>query len=652
MDFDSIANDLATDHGLKTATSKGDGSLDAIAKSLAEDHGIEPVVIKKGRLYVSPVAPPISGFNKETSDELNRRPEVKGGENPREGIVSVPAKAAEAALEDIKSGAAQGREGLGDIFSGKPATGIGKIGTGALSIVSAPSDAFKSAATDLTGSKNIGDRASLIAGGLPVAKAGSAASALLPRNKAISTLVDKITSNGRDYQALVDTVDAMKKDSRIGPADTSPAVQNMTQKLFTTEGDAAKNYLFNTSKDRVANLGSDVTHAYDTIGGVPVDVVRKVQDLATAAKKAGSDLINPAIKGAGPVNIKSVVDHIDNIVKPGVMQGITGESTLPFPKVKQALANVKSMISNKSEWLTSPQDLHNFQSALRTEAEARLSSGDGAERQLGHALMHVRNKLVNAINAASPKINGQGSYKPALSAYRDEKNIAEAFKHAHDDVFSKSLKMDNAPEVTKQWFDNLSQHEKEAAREGARLAVKSKMGVADNNSLAGTNFAKSEYNQEKLKILFGKEETEKLLRDLENTRSIKNTDQKIIEGSQTEMRRAGDEAIALSKDKPKAEGFGKYIYPGMAAAGEYYTGGSGLAALGTGALALGVKAGSAAKSKITDLLEKERNLHLAKMSLPVAGPKRDELIKELESFIPAPKQSLVSRIANKLPIAP
>ena len=125
--------------------------------------------------------------------------------------------------------------------------------------------------------------------------------------------------------------------------------------------------------------------------------------------------------------------------------------------------------------------------------------------------------------------------------------------------------MENAPEVTKQWFDSLSDNEKEAAKEGARLAVRSKMGASDNASLAGTNIAKSEFNQEKMRTIFGKEETDKLLKDLEHTRAIKNTDQKITEGSQTEMRRAGDTSIALPV---KGEG-GSLLNYALPVASEY-----------------------------------------------------------------------------------
>jgi hypothetical protein len=609
--------------------------------------------------------PPISGATEEESRIINSKPFKIYKDGPQAGktLSDVALEAGGKGWDELKSGVLTAGSGLGDTLSGNPASGLGKIVTGASQVLKSPSAFVSSVGTDFTGSEEAGDKLGFVANALPLSKLAPYSPLKLPlrmptdnnlnpltspikypsvvRNKALNTIVDKITSNGRDPQALADTINAMKTDSRIGPADTSPAVLNMAQKLFTTEGDAAKNYLFNTSKGRVANLPEDVKAAYDAAGGVPVNVVEKLADLSAASKKVGTDLINPALAGAKPVDISNTLDSIDNILKPGVLK--IGDS-VPLTAVKNELADIQKSLKASKEY--DANDLHKFQSGLRVTAQNMLKSADGNARSVGQALMDVRQNLVKDIDAAAP------GYKDALHAYKDEKDIADAFRHAHDDVFSKSTKMENAPEVTEKWFNSLSDHEKEAAREGARLAIRSKMGAADNAYLAGANMAKSEYNQKKLEIIFGKEETAKLLQDLEHTKSIKNTDNKIIEGSQTEMRRANDQSVALSKDKPKDDGLAKYIYPGMAAAGEYATGGSGAGVLGTAALAGIIKAGSAASRKITDLMEKERNLHLAKMSLPVEGPERAKLISDLERFLPQPKPSILSRVASKLPISP
>jgi hypothetical protein len=605
-----------------------------------------------GRIYVSPAKPPISGVSKEQSDAINSEEGQAGGVNPR-SQESYVGRAGSAVYDAAKSGVLTAGQGVGDVLSNKPASGLGEIGSGVLSTLTSPLAAVNQVAGDVTGSSDIANRTGFVAGAaLPVVPGANAVSKAVPKNRALSELVDKITSKGREPEKLVETVQAMKANPRIGPADTSPAVLNMAQKLFTTEGDAAKNYLHSTSTNRVKSSADNVNAAYDTAAGLPVNAVNKLKELSDAAKKVGDTQINPAIAGAKPVNITPVIEHIDEILKPGVMSKITGDSTLPFPKVKQALENVKNMIANEKEQLTDPQTLHNFQSALRKEAEARLSSGDGEQRQLGAALMAVRNKLVDTIDEASPQLEGKGSYKPALNNFRSKKEIDEAFHDAYNGVLTNSKKLENRPEFTKEWFDGLTEHEKQAAIEGIRTRIDTEIGVAKNPALAGTSLGKSAFNQKKMEAILGKEETKKLLDTLEAERAISNTHNKIVEGSQTEMRHASDSAVALSKDNPnKSNPLNKYALPaaaGLAEAGSTYLGASGVGSLAVGTLAAGTKLGSMVRAKVVDLLEKERNLQLAKYALPTEGPSRDELIKALEARIPGPKQSMLNRGTNAL----
>jgi hypothetical protein len=598
--------------------------------------------------------PPISGISKEASDELNAtRAEKHGGENPRRGILSVPTKALSKGWDSAKGGVIEAGQGLGEALSGKPASGIGKVGMGALSVAGSPWEAASSVASDLTGNETFGNKVGLgITGAVPVAGGINAVAKKLPKNRALSELVDKITSGGRNQQALVDTVNAMKADPRIGPADTSPAVRSMTQKLFTTEGDVAKNYLYETSKARVSKLGDDVTAAFDEAAGTPVNVVNKLNELSASAKKAGSDIINPAITGAGPVNISKSVDAIDEVLKPGIWKSLEAESTLPTGAIKTELKDIRAMLANKKEMQTDAETLHKFQYKLRERASDLLKSTVGSEKELGRALMNVRNNVVNDIDAVSPKIKIMkdgvetevGQYKHGLNTFREEKDLAEAFREGYK---NSAKGMEKDPAFTKKWFDELTDYEKEAAREGKRLSISHAMGRSENPSLAGTKSAKSDFDRQELEIFFGEEGTEKLLRDLSNTRRIKDTDQKITEGSQTQMRAAGDSAISLPV-KDDTQPINKYALPLAITASEAMTGATGMAGLAMGGMALAAKGASAASHAIKTKVAKERNAQIARYALPTEGPSRDELIKALEARIPGPKQSLLTRGANSL----
>jgi hypothetical protein len=565
------------------------------------------------------------------------KPEFGSKEVPKTRRTLPTTNIEESIVDAFKSGRETFSEGLSDIGSNRPASGVGKVAMGALGTVVSPitgliEGGVATPVADVTGSKRIGDTAGLVVGsGLPVVKGAAAVSGALPKNKALSTLVENI---GREN--LPSVVAALKANPRLAPADLSPRVLQDTQHLFANEGPQI-DYLAKASASRMASSKAAVNDAYDTSGGVSPDLAAKVQELANAARKVGTEAIQPAIKDAKPVDITSTLAEIDKVLKPGVTSVISGESSLPLTNVKKELAQIKAMLGNDKEMRTNAADLHKFQSGLRTTAESLMRSATAADKEMGKSLMNVRNNLVADIDAASG-----GKYKPALSSYRDEMHIADSFRDGYEGVFSSSKKMENDPSFTKKWFDGLTDAEKQAAIEGARARIATEIGTARNPALAGESFSRSDFNQEKLATLFGKEEAAKLIKTLQEERTIANTHNKIIEGSQTAMRTASKSQFAL----PTATEVMK-SGPAVAAAeaSSYFMGGI----PGAGAALLGAaKAGAVAKDAIKMKLAREHNARYAQYALPTEGPSREALIAALEAQIPGPKPSLVTRGANAL----
>lgn len=560
------------------------------------------------------------------------KPEFGTGDktNPRRSLPTT--NIADSIAEAFHSGRATVSEGLSDLASNKPASGVGKVALGALGTVLSPvtgaiEGGVVTPVTDITGSKRIGDAVGMVAGlGLPVGRATKAYAASIPKNKALSTLVENI-----GQENLPAVVAAMKANPRLGPADLSPRVLQDTQHLFTSDGPQI-DYLAKTSSNRMAGSKNAVIDAYDTSGGVSPDLAAKVQSLADAAKKVGNEAINPAIANAKPVVIFNTLDNLNNSLKPGILK--VGDSTY-LPEVKKDLNNIRKDLLMAKEYKA--DDLHWYQAKLRKDAETLIRSGSGLDKARGHAMMEVRNNLVADIDAASG-----GKYKPALSSYRDEMHIADSFKEGYDGVFSSSKKMENDPSFTKKWFEGLTDHEKQAAREGARARIATEIGTARNPALAGESFSRSDFNQEKLAVLFGKEEAAKLIKTLQEERTIANTHNKIVEGSQTAMRSASKSQFALPTKTEVMQSA-----PAVAAveAGNFFMGG--MPGIGSGLLAT-AKAGAMAKDAIKMKLAREHNARYAQYALPTEGPSRDALIAALESQIPGPKPSLLTRGANTL----
>ncbi len=649
MDLDSIASELAQDHGLKAASKTASSPMDDIAKSLAEDHGIkiEPVVEKKGRLYVSPVAPPISGFDKATSDELNRRASNPAGPNPRPLL---PSTSIQESMANAGIAAKElAGQGVSDIQAGHPYKGAAKVLGGVVSgILSPESGAIEGGVekpiTDITGNPDIGSRAGFVASSaLPIDLGIGKVSKMIPKNKAFDTLVQTIGPENVGNVAR-----EMRANPRLTPADLSPATLQATQKLFVTEGDKTKNYIAGYANDSVKSAKDAVEGAFNQAMGTAVDPVAKLKQLSDNIKSVGAKEINPVLKATKPVDLTPVIEHIDSVLKPGVTHVISNpESMLPYDKVQKMLEGWRSKITNDKTVLTNPDVLNKIQSNMRRQAEQLMRTPDAESKAMGYALFGVRNKIIDAIGKAGPQtVDKEGkaisSYRAGLSKYKDENDIATAFEHGHDAIIKNSRNLEDHPSFFKNWVSQATDGEKEAAREGARIAIEEQINGFKSAARRGTDVGQSAFNKQRIEALFGKEEADKLFTKLEHERLIADRNSKLIQGSQTAMRQTADSRVAL----PTKSDVLKSAIPVAALEATNYMAG-GIPTVGAMVYG-GVKAGNAIKHEIATKLAKEHNANYAKFALPVAGPSRDELIKNLEAVANHQKPSMLSRATSAM----
>jgi hypothetical protein len=630
MDIDALAAQFGSNSKAPPADNSSGIDINGLAAEFGSKGEAKPltkVIIRSGEPH--PPQSDINGGAPEYYDSTNVNTEKGGYERvlPRTNI-------GESIQQNFESGKELAGQAVSDFSEGHPYKAVGKGLLGATAMAMSPvtglvEGGVGTPVTDITGNPDIGDRAAMVAGSvLPVAKIGKAAVEAIPKNKAFSSLVESISPDKAGYVAR-----EMRANPRLAPADLSPKVLQDTQNLFASDGPQI-NYLAKTSADRMAGRQGAMIEAYDTAGGISPNLAQKVSDLAQASKSVGMQKIQPALDAAKPVDVSNTVSAIDKILKPGVNSVITGESSLPLTAVKKELAQIKGMLANDTEMRTGAKDLHKFQSGLRATAEGLLKSSSGADRQMGKSLMDVRNNLVNDIDKSAH------GYKEGLSAYRDEKDIAEAFKQGHDNTFTSSKKIENDPSFTQKWFDGLSDYEKQAAREGARAAIYTEMGVAKNPALAGESIARSEFNKAKMEIIFGKDEATTLLKKLADERTIANTHNKIIENSQTAMRMASKQQFALPT---KGEiGQGLVVGAGLETANILAHGTPGV---GTALLAA-AKTGNWAKHEVLTKLAREHNAQYAKLALPTEGPSRDQLIRQLEAVSRSQKPSIMNRAAG------
>jgi hypothetical protein len=648
------------------------------------------------KVYITKPNPPHEGMTAEEVSKANDNA-VQGGDNPRRysSITNLPRDLLTSASEvpgDILQGTAdRARAGIEtfksageDLAANKPATAVGKAAVGAAQYLTAPiastlDNVVSKPIANVTGSDAIGNAAGDLAGfALPVSKLGSAVRASAPTKQAFSNFVeaiggvDKIPSFLKDYTS----------NPRLAAMDVSPKLLQTTQKLAVTPG-PHQNELSSVVGDRIASAKGAVTSAYDNTMGAPVDVLQKLNSMKKAARDVGQKQIQPVLDATNPVNVTPVIQHIDNILKPGVNSVVTSGSDLATTKVKETLAGVRKYLTDDQSNRTDPHDLHTIQSNLGNTAYKMSQSPNGEDRLIAGALTKVKEKIVDAIDAASPrapasddeilkangfkqsdidalgpalkqktidtlnKTNGptlsnRGAYRPARANFADERHIDDAFKKGREVLQNNASNDKNLPEFWADWVKKAKPAEIEAAKEGARTAVRGQIeGMRNAVGQKGTEIPQVEFSKQKLSLLFGKKEVDDMSKQLFDERRIADTNNKLFQNSQTAMRLKADALVSDHTDKGLE---GSSMLPYLAEIATLPTTGI------PGAGASAIYALNAAKKNIINPILNNRadarNFELSRLA-SATGPEKQDIVQALTKLIsPIPKQSLLSRASN------
>ena len=224
------------------------------ANSILSQFGVtpDPASAARPKVLITTPKPPISGATPEQSAEINAEPGIQGGDNPRPLLPRT--NVSEAAYDAYKSGKDLIASGVSDAETGHPYKAAGKTALGAFQALTSPvtglveggpqalaNQAFPKPNSDLprsiTGAPlsdtpsdiaSPGDRTGMvISSAIPVVPGAGAVVKALPKNKALSQLVEHIGPEN-----LSAAVKELKSNPRLAPADLSPRVLQDTQKFI------------------------------------------------------------------------------------------------------------------------------------------------------------------------------------------------------------------------------------------------------------------------------------------------------------------------------------------------------------------------------------------------------------------------------------
>jgi hypothetical protein len=480
--------------------------------------------------------------------------------------------------------------------------------------------------TQLTGNPNIGERAGDVAGLLiPGGGAAKVAEKAGPSAQAVNKLVNAI---GPENVAAA--VERLKSNPRLAVADVSDPVRTMAQGLVDPAQPKAQNAISEAVKNRLQSAPDATNSAYTAAMGPAPNVVTMVEGLKERARAAGREAIQPALENAKPVDVSPVISAIDEKLQPGITAMLNPKSQLPLSDLQQELARIKQQLTTETgETLFDAQRLHRVQSDIGDQAYQLSQSPNPKDRMLSSQLRSVNEKLIDQIDEAT-----NGSYRPARQKFKDAKDISAAFETGFDTLKNRAgvSGLEDRPESLKAWMDQATPEEVVARRLGTRADIDQKINGVKNAALAGETITRIEYNKDKLRILFGDKEANRLIRSMEDARDQSITNNKLLANSKTAETQAGQRALAV----PKVGGGNPLQYFAPVAAEVL---GEGYGIPGMSAAVIAAKGAHMGVQKLGKMNALARNTEFAKAAMST-GPERNIL---MERLLAHPKVAKVAR---------
>lgn len=318
------------------------------------------------------------------------------------------------------------------------------------------------------------------------------------------------------------------------PMDLGPNLQRQAGALAATPGEAQQT-VRSTIATRQAGSGARISESLDNALGQPVDTVAIADDIIAQRSAASKPLYEAAYSKPVPFT--------KNL-----------EETLTRPAVASALKDAERMAANEGipsqNWFANIADdgtvsikntpdvrqLDLTKRALDDKISSAMRSGNKNEARI---LTQVRDKLVSEVDSAVPE------YAAARKAFSGPSGVLDSLEQGKA-VFSKTM----TPNELRTMMLKMGDSEKEAFIQGGRAAVADIMGTARSDANAAKNLFANGYNKEKLELLVGKEQAQKMLGSIDAEAAFTRTRDVVTGNSETAAREAAKKEVAGAEPKP------------------------------------------------------------------------------------------------------
>lgn len=449
-----------------------------------------------------------------------------------------------------------------------------------------------------------------------VSPIANVARAALPN--ADRTLVQALRESGTTGP---DAAAMLRRNPNLNLADIDPNAMSLAQGIAAQPGQGRQ--IINEAVNLRREAAPDrVTGIFDQSMGPTPDVFNTLDGMQNTARTNAARGFGQALGGAAPVDISPVVSMIESRIFPG---GVPGSGWQPLTATDGQLASIRDRLTLGGRGLISdPQALHQIQSELRRTATTLARSANTGDHLVAEAVRDVRQSLVDAIDeaaggapvGATGAAAAPGPYRTAQAQYATDMQIREAFDKGGtilQNPTAGEAGTEARPEFWREWVNGLTPAELDAAQLGARAAVDSAINSVRNAAARGAAITEVGFNYDRLVLLFGQAEADRMAAALADEQLMAQSGQRLMGGSQTEMRRQGVEATQVRPVFTPGSSMGTSVL-GVAAG---YMAGQGqvLPAIGLGA----ASALNTGRRYLGSLMDRARNAELARV-LMASGP--------------------------------
>lgn len=305
-------------------------------------------------------------------------------------------------------------------------------------------------------------------------------------------------------------------------ADIPGAPRQLAQGLAALGGEGA-DVTRRALEQRAAGAGGRIrTDINERIAGPSAAFEARAEQARRKASEFGP-MYDAAKEYAEPINVDAI------------RSGITIAARDQSAPVRAALRNVLSDLGAEGE--INALRLHNARAALSDAKEEAFRAGQGEKGKI----------LKTVLQNIDRKLDEIPNYSTARAGWAD----ASALERAIDDgrsVFSGGPMSALSPDELRAKLSGMTEPQKEAFKKGAREYVAALMGTSRNDAPAAWQAFQKEWNEDKLRLIIGKEDADAVINRLKAEAEFSGTRSDVLKGTQKAFREEGRSALSAARE--------------------------------------------------------------------------------------------------------